>query len=45
MAHGVVVFPGRAWFAGDPPAPHVRMTFAAAPAATLEAGVAKLSEM
>ncbi|WP_433059516.1 PLP-dependent aminotransferase family protein [Dactylosporangium sp. CS-033363] len=43
-ARGVVVFPGRPWYAAEPDAPHLRLTFAAAPPALLETGVHRLSQ-
>jgi len=39
---GVVVSPGRRWFPGEPPAPHLRLTFAGAPPAVLREGVRRL---
>jgi DNA-binding transcriptional MocR family regulator len=42
-AAGVVVSPGRPWFAAEPPAPHLRLTFAGAPAADLVEGVRRLA--
>ena len=39
---GVVVAPGRAWFPAEPTGPHLRLSFAAAPTAELERGVAVL---
>jgi DNA-binding transcriptional MocR family regulator len=39
----VVVFPGRPWYAAEPPAPHLRLTFAAAPPDALEEGVRRLA--
>ena len=41
-AEDVVVFPGRPWYAAEPPAPHLRLTYAAAPPAQLEEGVRRL---
>jgi DNA-binding transcriptional MocR family regulator len=40
---GVVLSPGRPWFAGEPPAPHVRMTFGGASPALLEEGVRRVA--
>jgi DNA-binding transcriptional MocR family regulator len=40
---GVVVSPGRPWFAGEPPGPHLRLTFAAAAAPELTEGVRRLA--
>lgn len=42
-AEQVVVFPGRPWFAAEPPAPHLRLTFAAAPPDLLDEGVRRLA--
>jgi DNA-binding transcriptional MocR family regulator len=42
---GVIVSPGRPWFPADPPGPHLRLSFAAAPAVDLERGVALLGEV
>jgi DNA-binding transcriptional MocR family regulator len=42
-AAGVLVSPGRPWFAAEPPAPHLRLTFAGAPAAELTEGVRRLA--
>jgi DNA-binding transcriptional MocR family regulator len=42
-AAGVLVSPGRPWFAAEPPAPHLRLTFAGAPAADLAEGVRRLA--
>jgi DNA-binding transcriptional MocR family regulator len=42
-AAGVVVSPGRPWFAAEPPAPHLRLTYAAAPPADLAEGVRRLA--
>lgn len=44
-AIGVVVSPGRRWFPGDAPAPHLRLTFAAEPAARLAEGAARLASV
>jgi DNA-binding transcriptional MocR family regulator len=41
--HDVVVSAGRSWFASEPPGPHLRLTFAAAPAEILDEGVARLA--
>jgi DNA-binding transcriptional MocR family regulator len=41
-AAGVVVSPGRPFFAAEPPGPHLRLTFAAAPPADLAEGVRRL---
>jgi DNA-binding transcriptional MocR family regulator len=42
-AEQVVVFPGRPWYAAEPPAPHLRLTYAAAPPALLDEGVRRLA--
>jgi DNA-binding transcriptional MocR family regulator len=42
-AAGVIVSPGRPWFPAEPPAPHLRLTFAAAPPADLAEGVRRLA--
>jgi DNA-binding transcriptional MocR family regulator len=42
-ARGVIVFPGRPWFAAEPPAPHLRLTFAASPAALMDEAVRRLA--
>jgi DNA-binding transcriptional MocR family regulator len=42
---GVVVAPGRAWFPAEPTGPHLRLSFAAAPTAELERGVALLGRV
>jgi DNA-binding transcriptional MocR family regulator len=42
-AAGVLVSPGRPWFAAEPPAAHLRLTFAGAPAADLAEGVRRLA--
>ncbi|GIE98881.1 transcriptional regulator [Paractinoplanes rishiriensis] len=42
-AEGVIVFPGRPWFAAEPPAPHLRLTFAAAPAALMDEAIRRLA--
>jgi DNA-binding transcriptional MocR family regulator len=44
-AAGVLVSPGRPWFAAERPAPHLRLTFAGAPAAELAEGVRRLAEV
>ncbi|WP_432988777.1 PLP-dependent aminotransferase family protein [Dactylosporangium sp. CA-233914] len=43
-ARNVVVFPGRPWYAAEPDAPHLRLTFAAAPPPLLEEGVHRLAQ-
>jgi DNA-binding transcriptional MocR family regulator len=40
---GVIVFPGRPWFAAEPPAPHLRLTYAAAPADLMDEAVRRLA--
>jgi DNA-binding transcriptional MocR family regulator len=42
-AAGVVVSPGRPFFAAEPPGPHLRLTFGAAPPAALAEGVRRLA--
>jgi DNA-binding transcriptional MocR family regulator len=42
-AEGVVVFPGRPWFAAEPPGPFLRLTYAAAPTDALDEGVRRLA--
>jgi DNA-binding transcriptional MocR family regulator len=42
-AEGVVVFPGRPWFAAEPPGPFLRLTYAAAPPDALDEGVRRLA--
>ncbi|GIF14142.1 PLP-dependent aminotransferase family protein [Actinoplanes teichomyceticus] len=42
-AEGVVVFPGRPWFAAEPPAPHLRLTWAAAPPDLMDEAVRRLA--
>ena len=42
LAAGVVVSPGRPFFAGEPPRPFLRLTFAAEPPDRLAAAVARL---
>jgi DNA-binding transcriptional MocR family regulator len=43
-AAGVLISPGRPWFAAEPPAPHVRLTYAGAPAPDLAEGVRRLAK-
>jgi DNA-binding transcriptional MocR family regulator len=43
-ARHVVVFPGRPWYAAEPDAPHLRLTFAAVPPALIEEGVHRLAQ-
>ena len=40
---GVVVFPGRPWYAAEPPAPHLRLTYAAAAPSRMDEAVRRLS--
>jgi DNA-binding transcriptional MocR family regulator len=42
-AEGVVVFPGRPWYAAEPPAPHLRLTYAAAPPDLMDEAVRRLA--
>ncbi len=42
-AEGVTVFPGRPWYAAERPAPHLRLTFAAAPPAHHDEAVTRLA--
>jgi DNA-binding transcriptional MocR family regulator len=42
-AAGVLVSPGRPWFAGEPPGPFLRLTYAGAPAPDLAEGVRRLA--
>ena len=42
-AAGVIISPGRRWFAGDAPAPFVRLTYGAEPPARLTEGVSRLA--
>jgi DNA-binding transcriptional MocR family regulator len=44
-AEGVVVFPGRPWFAAEPPGPFLRLTFAAAPPDAMDEGVKRLERV
>jgi DNA-binding transcriptional MocR family regulator len=44
-AVGVLVAPGRPWFAAEPPAPHLRLTYAGAPAPDLAEGVRRLAKV
>ncbi|MGO9974019.1 MAG: PLP-dependent aminotransferase family protein [Solirubrobacteraceae bacterium] len=44
-AAGIHVNPGRPWFASEPPAPHLRLTFAAASPAELREAVARLARL
>ncbi|GGM05609.1 aminotransferase class I/II-fold pyridoxal phosphate-dependent enzyme [Micromonospora yangpuensis] len=40
---GVVVFPGRPWYAAEPPAPHLRLTYAAARPEEMDEAVRRLA--
>jgi len=42
-AEGVIVFPGRPWYAAEPPAPHLRLTYAAAPPHLMDEAVRRLA--
>jgi len=42
-AAGVVVSPGRPWFAAEPPGPHLRLTFASVAAPELTEAVRRLA--
>ncbi|GAA1741232.1 PLP-dependent aminotransferase family protein [Luedemannella helvata] len=42
-AEGVIVFPGRPWYAAEPPAPHLRLTYAATPPERMAEAVARLA--
>ncbi|WP_438874491.1 PLP-dependent aminotransferase family protein [Symbioplanes lichenis] len=42
-AAGVVVFPGRPWFAAEPPGPFLRLTYAAAPPELMDEAVRRLA--
>lgn len=42
-AEGVVVFPGRPWYAAEPPAPHLRLTYAAAPPDLMDEAIRRLA--
>ncbi|MEV4619581.1 PLP-dependent aminotransferase family protein [Asanoa sp. NPDC049573] len=42
-AAGVIVFPGRPWFAAEPPAAFLRLTYAAAPPALFDEAVRRLA--
>ncbi|MEN3609519.1 PLP-dependent aminotransferase family protein [Plantactinospora sp. ZYX-F-223] len=42
-AEGVVVFPGRPWYAAEPPAPHLRLSYAAAPPELMDEAVRRLA--
>ncbi|MEV6306342.1 PLP-dependent aminotransferase family protein [Actinoplanes sp. NPDC051861] len=40
---GVIVFPGRPWYAAEPPAPHLRLTYAAARPEQMDEAVRRLA--
>jgi len=40
---GVIVFPGRPWYAAEPPAPHLRLTYAAAPPDLMDEAIHRLA--
>jgi DNA-binding transcriptional MocR family regulator len=42
-AEGVTVFPGRPWYAAEPPAAHLRLTYAAAPPDLMDEAVQRLA--
>ncbi|MEV4415358.1 PLP-dependent aminotransferase family protein [Catellatospora sp. NPDC049609] len=42
-AEGVTVFPGRPWYAAEPPAPHLRLTYAASPPDLIGEAVTRLA--
>ncbi|MEU4401903.1 PLP-dependent aminotransferase family protein [Micromonospora orduensis] len=42
-AEGVIVFPGRPWYAAEPPAPHLRLTYAAAAPDLMDEAVRRLA--
>lgn len=44
-AEGVIVYPGRPWFPTEPPAPFLRLTYAAAPPDALDEGVRRLARV
>ena len=44
-AAGVKVFAGRPWFAAEPPAPYLRLTFAAEPPDRIAAGMRRLAAL
>lgn len=41
--NGVTVFPGRPWHAAEPPAPYLRLTYAATPPETMDEAVRRLA--
>ncbi|MEW2475830.1 PLP-dependent aminotransferase family protein [Micromonospora gifhornensis] len=44
-AEGVVVFPGRPWYAAEPPAAHLRLTYAAAAPELMDEAVRRLARV
>ena len=42
-AEGVIVFPGRPWYPAEPPAPHLRLTYAVTPPDLMDEAVRRLS--
>ncbi|MFC0007734.1 aminotransferase-like domain-containing protein [Micromonospora siamensis] len=42
-AEGVIVFPGRPWYAAEPPAAHLRLTYAAAPPEQMDEALRRLA--
>jgi DNA-binding transcriptional MocR family regulator len=42
-AEQVIVFPGRPWYAAEPQAPHLRLTYATAPPTLLDEGIRRLA--
>ncbi|WP_433554172.1 PLP-dependent aminotransferase family protein [Micromonospora zamorensis] len=44
-AEGVIVFPGRPWHAAEPPAPHLRLTYAAAAPELMDEAVRRLARV
>lgn len=41
--HGVVVFPGRRWYAGEAPAPHLRLTYGTTPPELFDEAIRRLA--
>jgi DNA-binding transcriptional MocR family regulator len=42
--HGVAVHPGRPWYAADPPAPYLRLTYGSVPPDVVSEGIRRLAE-
>lgn len=42
-AHGVVVFPGRRWYAAEPAAPYLRLSYGTAPPDLFDEAVRRLA--